>query len=225
MITTYLGLVCLTALAIGLRLAWPRLGRRPRRWFVIALGLLLLPSLLSTASRWETSSSHLNAILLWIRLFAYVLCVVFFTLIRPRLVTITIATILLLPIFSSSIVGPAAALFTAVQPTVHPIGDEYFLELSPWSSGHQGNSGADFALFYQPAHASFLRRPFMGARLYNTQCATLQTTATIDPATAHIAVHCPPLTTDPAAAPSGTELEYLIPAGARFAALARRQRR
>lgn len=224
-IVTYLALVCLTAVAIGIRLLWPRLGMRPRRQTFLVLAFLLLPALLSTVSRWDTTSTHLNASLLWIRIFAYEISIVFFTLIQPRLLTTIIAIVLLLPVFSSSIVGPASALFSTVQPSVRPIGGDYFLELAPWSSGPSGNTGADFTLFYQPGHFSFLRRPFMGSRLYGTQCLTSNTTATLDPATAHIAVHCPPLTSDPAAPPSGTELEYLIPSGARSAALARNQHR
>ena len=103
-IVTYLALVCLTALAIGIRLLWPRLGMRPRRQIFLVLALLLLPALLSTVSRWDTTSTHLNASLLWIRIFAYELCIVFFTLIQPRLLTTIIAIVLLLPVFSSSIV-------------------------------------------------------------------------------------------------------------------------
>lgn len=224
-LATYLALVCLTGFAVALRLLWPRLGLRSHRRIFFVLALLLLPTLLSTLSRWETTSAHINASLLWIRIFAYELCIVFFTLMRPRAVTTSIAVILLLPIFSSSIVGPASALFSSSRPTIQSIGYDYFLELSPWSGGPQENTGTDFTLFYQPAGIHLLRRPFMGSRLYDTQCRTSDTIATLDAATAHIALHCPALTSDPAAPPSGSELDFLIPDGARSAALAHRQHR
>ena len=222
---TYLALLGLIAVAVAIRLLWPRLSPRRRRQLALFLAILFVPVMLSTLSRWDTTSLRLNAFLFWIRLFAYELCIVLFSLVRPRLLTTLIALILTLPLFSASAVGPASGLFSTGHPVLHPIGDGYFLELLPWSSGPAGNSGRDFNLFYQPARLSFLRRPFMGSRLYNTQCRTAETTATVDLRTAHITVHCPPLTADPAAAPSGTELDYLIPRGALSPALAHSLRR
>ena len=220
MVLTYSALACLVLLCVVLRLVVPRCSPPRRRQLFLLLILILLPALLNTVSRWETTSTLLNASLLWIRFFAYELCIVFFTLIRPRALTSAIAVILTLPLFSSSVAGPASALFSHAQPHTRSISHGYFLELVPWSSGPHQNTGADFVLFYHPSSVPFLRRPFMGARLYDSQCRTPDTTSTIDPLTHRITVHCPPLTTDPAAPPSGTELEYLIPRGALSPALA-----
>ncbi len=225
MALTYTALVGLILVTVLLRLLVPRCSPPRRRQLSVLLALLLLPALLNTVSRWETTSLHINASLLWIRLFAYELCIVFFTLVRPRVLTSTIAVILTLPLFFSSVTGPAATLFSRAQPKIRTISDGYFLELLPWSSGPHQNSGADFVLFYQPSHVPFLRRPFMGTRLYNSQCRTAETTSTLDPATDHISVRCPPLKSTAAAPPSGTELDYLIPRGALSPTLAQREHR
>ncbi len=219
-IVTYLALVALTAIAVAVRLLWPRVGSRRRRQLMLLLALLLLPTILSTLSRWDTTIPRLNASLFWIHLFAYELCAISFTLLRPRLITSLIAVILTLPIFSASVVGPASGLFSAGDLVLHPAGEGYFLELVPWSSGPGNNSGSDFTLFYQPAGLRFLRRPFMGSRLYNSQCRTPDSTASVDARTAHISVHCPPFTAGSMTALSGTELDYLIPRGALSPALA-----
>ena len=219
---TFVAIACLIALVVVLRLLWPRLSPTTHHLFLLLFALLLIPTILSLALRWDTTSLRVNASLLWIRILAYALCVVFFTLIRPRALTVPISAILTLPLFMSSVVGPATSLFSSNIPSRQAIGDGYFLELLPWSSASSGHtSGSDFTLFYQPPSLHFLRRPFMGYRLYNTQCRTADTTAVVDPRTAHIAVHCPPLSADPAAPPSGTDLDYLIPRGARSTALAR----
>ena len=220
MVLTYSALACLVLLCVILRIVVPRCSPSRRRQLALLLLLVLLPALLNTVSRWETTSLFLNASLLWTRFFAYELCIVLFSLIRPRVLTSAIAVVLTLPLFSSSVAGPASALFSQAKPHTRSVSANYFLELLPWSSGPHQNTGADFVLFYQPSGISFLRRPFMGARLYDSQCRTPDTTSTIDPATDHITVHCPPLTTDPTAPPSGTELEYVIPGGALSPALA-----
>ncbi len=219
--TTYLALACMIAIALAIRLRWPSLSTKSRRSLGLVMAVLFLPALLNLLSHWNTTNIHLNASLFWIYLFAYELCIVFFTFVRPRAVTSVIAVVLTFPLFFSSIVGPASQLFSTAQPALHSVGDGYFLELLPWSGGQGDNSGADFTVFYQPPGVRFFRRPFMGLRLYNTQCRTLETTATVNPGTGHIAVHCPPLSTDPTAPPSGTDLDYLIPTGARSPALAR----
>ena len=224
-ILTYLALAGLTIIAVAIRLLWPRISSHRRRQLLLLLAVLLLPTLLNALTRWETTLPRLNIFLFWIRLFAYELCIVLFTLIRPRLITSFVAIILTLPLFSASAVGPASELFSTASRTLHPVGDGYFLELLPWSSGPGHNSGSDFTLFYQPAGLHLFRRPFMSSRLYNTQCHTLESTASVDARTAHITVHCPPLTADPTAPPSGTELDYLIPRGALSPALARRLHR
>lgn len=217
---TFLAIACLIALVVTLRLFWPRLSPATRRLLFIVMALLLLPTILNAVLRWDTTSLRVNALLIWIRILAYELCVVFFTLLRPRALTIAIAIILTLPLASSSVVGPASSVFSSETPSRQAIGDGYFLELLPWSSGPGQTSGSDFSLFYQPPHLGFLRRTFMGYRIYDTQCRTASTTAAVDLHTAHITVHCPPLSADPAAPPSGLDLDYLIPRGARSPALA-----
>ncbi len=221
---TFVAIACLIALVAALRLLWPRLSPSTRRLLVLLFALLLIPTTLNLVLRWDTTNLRLNASLIWIRILAYELCVVFFTFLRPRALTIPIAIILTLPLLVSSVVGPASSLFSPNITTRQALGDGYFLELLPWSShqfsGNGQTSGSDFTLFYQPPGLHLLRRPFMGYRLYNTQCRTAETTAAVDPRTAHIAVHCPPLSTDPAAPPSGTDLDYLIPRSARSPALA-----
>ena len=218
---TFIAIACLVALVVSLCLLWPRLSPAIRRLLFLLLAVLLIPTLLNLALRWDTTNLRVNALLIWIRILIYELCIVSFTLLRPRALTFPIAAILTLPLFASSVVGPASDLFSSDVPSRQAIGNGYFLELLPWNSASSGRtSGTDFTLFYQPPGLHFLRRPFMGYRLYDTQCQTGNTTAAVDLHTAHIAVHCPPLSSNPADPPSGVNLDYLIPRGARSPALA-----
>ena len=217
---TLLGLLGMTAVAISLRLLWPRTSSRTRHILLLTAAILCLPAFAPLLLKWETTSEPVNTALLWLRLFAYELCVVFFTLLRPRWLTCIVAVILTLPLFSSSIVGPLGGALQSGAPVVRPISGGYFLELLPWSSGPAQNTGADLVLFYQPPSTRLFRRSFVGIRLYDSQCRTPATFATVNPAIPAIDVHCPPLTTDPKASPSGTELHYVIPPGVRSPELA-----
>ena len=215
---TFIAIICLITGVAGLRLLWPRLPPTTCRLLLLLFALLLIPTILNLALRWDTTSLRVNASLIWVRILAYEVCIVFFTLLRPRALTIPIAAILTLPLLTSSVIGPASSLFSSDTTSRQAVGNGYFLELLPWSGGQ--TTGSDFTLFYQPSRLHLLRRPFMGYRLYDTQCRTAATTAILIPSTAHILVHCPPLSTDPAAPPSGTDLDYVIPRGARSPALA-----
>ena len=199
----------MTAAVALLRLRWPSLSPRTRSiWLRLAL-LLFVPTALSYLTHWETASVHVNDLFLWIRILGYELIVIFFTLLRPRWLTTSVAVVLLLPLLAASIIAPLSALFDPHLYTVQPIADDYFLETAPWTSGEHANSGIDFTLFRQPPHLHLLRRGLRAGRLYNSQCDTAHVVARFDPIAGTLDVHCPPLPgSTPLSPTSGADLRF-----------------
>lgn len=204
---TIAALLLLTAAIVLLRLRWPMLSSHARRRFLLLALLLFTPTALSFLTHWETTSIRLNDLLGWFRVLAYMLVVVFFTLLRPRWLTSLIATVLLLPLLSASFIAPLADLFTLRPFTMRPIGGGFFLETAPWTSGEHANSGVDFTLFRRPPGSSLFRRGIRSGRLYNSQCDTANVFGTFDPAHLALDLRCPPL---PGITPSGTELHVTL---------------
>lgn len=212
---TYCTLFATMVCAIVLRLWWPRFSSGRRRALQL-LGLILLtPTLLTMVTKWDVTNHTAWAVEGWIRIVACQFAIVFFTLLRPRLLTSTAALVLITLTFSTIVAGPLSDLFRPVTFSQQHIADRYYLDTHPWESGSGANSGVDFDLYYKQSLSAHLRRGIFGTRLYNSQCRTAATYATLSPATHTLTVHCPMLTVSAAnAAGSDTELRYFIPRGA-----------
>ncbi len=212
--------------AITLRMLWPRLSAPHRRRLQLVAILLLVPSLLTFLSKWDSVNHRVTDIEAWIRIVSCQFAVVFFTLLRPRALTAAIAAILLPFAFSTSVAGPLSSLFRPQHFASHPIADGYILETVPWQSEGGGNSGTDFDLIYKPAHLRFLRRGITGTRFYSTQCDTLAVYAVLRVANHSLDVFCPPFRAPrPRAELSGGHDHYVIPPGALSPALRHLQTR
>ncbi len=213
------------ALAVLLRVRWPRLSLRVRRALLLIAALLLAPCLLSLVSKWDVTNQRIADLEGWVRIVTLQFAIVFLTLLRPRLLTTVIAVVLLPFLFTTSIVGPLSYLFQPDPVRVVPIADGYVLETLPWR-GVDGNSGLEYELSYRPPNLPGLRRGIYGSRLYDSQCTTTATYAVLRPETHAIDLYCPPLPPSHAEAGlSGRHEHHLIPRGALSPALRKLMRR
>ena len=218
-VLTLVTLVSTLTTAILLRLHWPRLSTRARRRLQLLALLLLAPSLFSLVTKWDVSNYRIADLEVWIRIVAFQYGIVFLTLLRPRVLTIGIAIVLLPFLFTTSITGPLSYLFQLDPVRVVPIADGYILETLPWR-GVDGNSGIEYELSYRPPQFAGVRRDIVGTRFYDSQCDTAATYAVLRPATRALDVYCPPLPlSHPDAALSGRHDHHLIPNGALSPAL------
>ena len=218
-------LACTLLLAILLRLRWPRLSARARRRVLLAAACLLAPSLLSLLTKWDVTNQRITDLESWVRIVSLQFAIVFLTLLRPRMLTVAIAAVLLPFLFTTSITGPLSYLYQMDSLRVMPIADGYVLEMLPWH-GVDGNSGLEYELSYRPPNLPGLRRGIYGTRLYDSQCDTAATYAVLQPATHALDVVCPPLpASHPEAALSGRRDHHIIPRGALSPALRKIARR
>lgn len=213
---TYCTLFVTAIGALVLRLLWPRLTLSTRRTLRWLASFLLLLSLVSAITKWHVTNHRVGEIEAWLRIVACQFAIVFFTLLRPRLLTVPTAAVLLLLTFGTMVTGPLSGIFRRTSFTEQHIADRYYLDTIPWQSDGPGaNSGVDFDLYYKPSPTAHLRRSIYGTRLYDSQCRTASTYATLSEATHTITVHCPRLSpANPDATESGMELRYFIPHGA-----------
>ena len=222
---TYCVLFASMLSAIAIRLRWPHLSLQGRRTLQVLAVILLAPALLSYITNWHATNHRLGEIEGWIHIIACQFAMVFFTLLRPRLLTIPTAAILLSLTFGTMVTAPLSGSFRTVPFTERHIADRYYLDTIPWESGSGANSGVDFNLYYKRSPSAYLRRSIFGTRLYDSQCRTADTYATLSEATHTLTVHCPALPASRSdAAESGTELRYFIPHGALSPELARQWR-
>ncbi len=181
----------LTVALIVLRLRWLRLSPRFRTSFIGVVVLCVALSVLSTVTRWSTTSETANALLEWSRDLGYVFFVLLFTLLRPRWLTVAIAVVLIVPILSSSVILPLGLVFNTAAPIRHDLGYQVQSVRIPFSNPF--NSGADMAVYHRSPHLPMLRRRIFSARFFETQCDTARTYAEVEtgPNPQHIFIRCP----------------------------------
>ena len=188
---TLLALACLTAALVIVREIWPRIGMGGRR-VILALAILsILVSAQMFLLGWSTVSPLFNASIRWMAVAGYELILLLFTRLRPRWLTGLTAAVLLLPVLSTSALLPLTSLFERRPPETISLSPNLVLVKSQWDAAGMGNHGVDAAVVRIPSRLPFLRDQVAGVRLYDTQCDTALTSATLD-TTAHIVViHCP----------------------------------
>lgn len=223
---TFAGLALILVAAITVRLRWPTMGAKARRRWLIAVSLVVAPTLLTLATKWDVQSLRFINLEQWVRIAAGEVALVFFTLLRPRVLSLAVVVVLLPFFLSTSVAGPLSNLFREPVVETLPIADGYILQTISWESEQGGNSGVDFDLSYRPRHLPGIRRGITGTRLYNTQCNTSAVFATLKPSGRALDVYCPPFPPgDAKAVVSGTHAHYLVPPGAMSANLRRLARR
>ena len=192
---------------ILLRVFWSRVPARVRSFLVYAGVAMILLHVAFTVTKWSTTSDRLNSIINWGAVAGYQLIVVLFTLHRPRWLTTISAAILILPVFTSSILLPLRDLFNPTAPSITRIDNRYIYERNLWNEpGENQNSGADLMVFYQPRFFP-LRRKVQRATFNDMQCNASASSASIDGARRIIHFHCPALST-----PAGSDaIDLLLP--------------
>jgi hypothetical protein len=184
-------LVLLTAAMLLLRILWN--GGPPRLRFsilTVSISLVLLQSFFA-ATRWGTISDRLNVFIFWLAVAAYEFLVLFFSRLSPKWLTTLSATILLIPVFASSIVLPLTELFDPSSYKTVPVGDNLFYEVKPWGNTGGGRTGADLIVSYRPPIAPFLRHRIRTIPFNDGECNSSAAIAIPLPSTKTVLGRCP----------------------------------
>jgi hypothetical protein len=184
-------LVLLTVAMLLLRIFWN--GGPPRLRFgilMVSISLVLLQSFFA-ATRWGTISDRLNVFIFWLAVAAYEFLVLFFSRLSPKWLTTLSATILLIPVFASSIVLPLTELFDPYSYKTVPVGDNLFYEVKPWGNTGGGRTGADLIVSYRPPIAPFLRHKIRIIPFNDGECNSSAAVAIPFPSTKTVLGRCP----------------------------------
>jgi hypothetical protein len=203
---TTITLALLTIAMVLLRTFWSRLPPRLKSILIRASIVMIVLHGLFVATKWATTSDLLNVIINWLAIASYELLIVLFSRLSPRWLTIPSAAILLIPLFSSSILSPLARLF-ALDP--HPkvsLHDHLFYVVSPWSNVGGGTAGVDVSVYYRPPFAPFLCHKLQTIPFNDQECNSRAATAKAFPAEKTVLGRCPYWHSQ-----SGETLDKLLP--------------
>jgi hypothetical protein len=195
--TTIALLVLLTVAMVLLRIFWLRVPSG-LRWLLIrgALAMMFL-HLFFVVTKWGTTSSHFNAIINWFAIAGYELLILLLSRLPPKWLTSLSSAILILPLFSSSILFPLVLVLHLDSIPHVPLGNHLYYKRVPWSNTGGGNSGVDLNIYYRPTFAPFLSRR-VGTQAFNTdQCDASAAFALPGPEPKTILVRCPHRPTQP----------------------------
>ena len=184
-------LVLLTVAMLLLRIFWN--GEPPRLRLgilTVSISLVLLESFFA-ATRWGTISDRLNVFIFWLAVAAYEFLVLFFSRLSPKWLTSLSASILLIPVFASSIVLPLTELFDPASYKTVPAGDNLFYEVKPWGDTGGGRTGADLIVSYRPPIAPFLRHKIRIIPFNDGECNSSAAIAIPFPSTKTVLGRCP----------------------------------
>src|SRR5215467_7900326 len=139
--STIAALVLLTAAMLLLRIFWMRIGARLRFFLIRASVAIILIHAFFAASKWGTSSSYLNVIINWLAIAGYELLVLLFSRLSPKWLTTLSAVILIVPLFSSSILLPLTRVFNPSMIPRVPMGNHLYYKVAPWNVDSPANTG------------------------------------------------------------------------------------
>jgi len=190
---TTAALALLTVAMILLRIFWDRVP--PLLRFILirtSIALVLLQAFFA-ATKWGTTSNHMNAAISWLAVASYELLIVLFSRLPPRWLTSISAAILLIPLFAASILFPLTDLFSPYPDNTVSINRHFFYEIKPWGITGAGNDsdGVDLLICYRPAFAPFLRKKIQPIPFNNRDCHAMAATATISPDFKTVFARCP----------------------------------
>jgi hypothetical protein len=188
---TIAALALMTVAMVLLQAFWLRVPPRLRSFLIRASIALIVLQAFFAATKWGTTSNHLNAFIYWLAVVGYELLVLLFSRLSPRWLTVPSAAILLVPLFASVIVISLSHFF---EPDTHksaPLGDHLFYDVRPWSNTGAGNAGVDVNIYYRPSLVPFLRRKIGTIPLNDQECNSSAAFAISDPAAKTILGRCP----------------------------------
>jgi hypothetical protein len=188
---TTTALALLTVVMILLRIFWLRVPSRMRLFLIRAsIGIIFLHSLFE-ATKWSTMSDWLNVLISWAAVAGYELLVLLFSRLSPKWLTLPSAAILLIPLFSSTILFPLVPLFRPGHAPRVRIDNRFFYEIHPWENTGSGNTGADVVIFSRAPFAPFLRHRLQTIPFNNQECNANASFAIPLPAMNKVLGRCP----------------------------------
>jgi len=190
---TTAALALLTVAMILLRVFWDRLP--PLLRFVLirtSIALVLLQAFFA-ATKWGTTSNHVNAFISWLAVASYELLILLFSRLSPKWLTSISAAILLIPLFAASILFPLGDLFSPWPTEDVSINRHFFYEKKPWgTTGADGDSdGVDLLICYRPAFAPFLRRKIQPIAFNIRECNIKAASAILSADAKTVIARCP----------------------------------
>lgn len=188
----------LTVAMVLLRIFWLRVPSPLRFLLIRAAIAVIVIHLLFTVTKWGTTSTHFNAIINWLAIAGYELLVLLFSRLSPKWLTSLSAAILIIPLFSSSILFPLALVLHLDSIPRVPLGNHLYYKIVPWSSNGPNNSGVDLNIYYTPRFAPFLSRK-VGTQAFNAdECNASKAFAVPGAQPKTILAHCPHSASQPA---------------------------
>ena len=184
-------LAALMAALVLLRIYWLHVPRSVRKGIIVFAVVVPLVFAIAYLTKWRVSSGRFNFAFCWALLASWGVWLVLLSRLRPRLLTGIIAVVLMLPVFSASILFPLSLTFDSAPATLVNIGDHIVSERIPWGTGTAETTGTDLTLYYQPAWMPLLRRSLRSARYYNGQCDANAAYAVLQPDHWHVEMVCP----------------------------------
>ncbi len=195
---TIVALALLTLAMIALRIVWSRLPPR-LRWFLLRLSIALVTlQAIFAATKWSTTSDHVNIVINWLAITGYELVVLSFAGLPPRWLTVPSAIILLMPLFAASVMIPLTHLFNPQSPEIVPIGDHLFYEIEPWTNIGGGNGGIDILVYRRSSIIPFLRHKIQTIPFNNDECNSNTASAIALPEKRAVLGRCPRWPSQPA---------------------------
>jgi hypothetical protein len=184
-------LALLTIAMLLLRIFWSRVPPRLRFLLIRASIAIIILHGLFAATKWNTTSDRLNAVINWMAVAGYELLVLLFSRLSPRWLTLPSTIILLIPLFASSILVPLTHVFEPAPRRNASLGDHLFFEVSPWSNAGGGNKGVDVIIYYRPPFAPFFRHKLQSIPFNDQECDSGAASAVAFPVKKAVLGRCP----------------------------------
>jgi hypothetical protein len=190
--STIAALVLLTAAMLLLRIFWMRIGARLRFFLIRASIAIILIHAFFAASKWGTSSSYLNVIINWLAIAGYELLVLLFSRLSPKWLTTLSTIILIIPLFSSSILLPLTRVFNPSMIPRVSMGHNLYYKVAPWNVDSPANTGVDLDILYSPPFVPFLSHKIQTQPFNTHDCNAFASFAVLGPTPRTVIARCPP---------------------------------
>jgi len=184
-------LALLTVAMVLLRIFWSSIPSRMRFFLIRASIAVIVLHALFVVTKWNTTSDRLNVFINWLAIAGYELLVLLFSTLPPRWLTLPSTIILLIPLFSSSILGPLTYIFDPGSHKKVNLEDHLFYQIDPWSNAGSGSKGVDVVIYYHPPFAPFLRHRVRSIPFNDRECNSRAASAIVSPARKTAIFRCP----------------------------------
>ena len=184
-------LALLTVAMVLLRIFWSSIPSRMRFFLIRASIAVIVLHALFVVTKWNTTSDRLNVFINWLAIAGYELLVLLFSTLSPRWLTLPSTIILLIPLFSSSVLSPLTSIFDPGSHKKVNLENHLFYQIYPWSNAGSGSKGVDVVIYYHPPFAPFLRHRVRSIPFNDRECNSRAASAIVSPAMKTIIFRCP----------------------------------